>query len=280
MGTPNHPGFTIGVRFSFLVSCTKVNTHIGWHPFSVLLVGLASLKTHGHFGKNDVVKISVQAVGGEVPPEESETSTRDRVARSILEQGPSTAGELAERLELTPAAVRRHLTLLCETGHLDSRDRPVIGARGRGRPAKEFFLTDSGRNVFYHAYDRLASDAMAFLLERLGPSWLTEFAERTQASLAQRLGGETVVEARDLVSALNEEGYIASLSPVASGQQLCQHHCPVAHVARDFPELCEAETELFSRLLGTHLQRLATIAHGHGVCTTHIPASPDRKANP
>ncbi len=226
------------------------------------------------------MKISVQAVGGEVSPEESETSTRDRVARTILEQGPSTAGELADRLELTPAAVRRHLTLLCETGHLDSRDRPVTGARGRGRPAKEFFLTDAGRSAFHHAYDRLASDAMAFLLERLGPRWLTEFAERTHASLAQRLGDETVVEAHDLVSALNEEGYIASLSPVASGQQLCQHHCPVAHVARDFPELCEAETELFSRLLGTHLQRLATIAHGHGVCTTHIPASPDRKANP
>ncbi|MFW6188461.1 MAG: transcriptional regulator, partial [Actinomycetota bacterium] len=25
------------------------------------------------------------------------------------------------------------------------------------------------------------------------------------------------------------------------------------------------------RLLGTHVQRLATIAHGDGVCTTHIP---------
>jgi predicted ArsR family transcriptional regulator len=38
-----------------------------------------------------------------------------------------------------------------------------------------------------------------------------------------------------------------------------------------FPELCEAETEVFARLLGTHVQRLATIAHGDGVCTTHVP---------
>ena len=36
-------------------------------------------------------------------------STRDRVARSILTNGPSSAAVLAERLELTPAAVRRHI---------------------------------------------------------------------------------------------------------------------------------------------------------------------------
>jgi len=45
----------------------------------------------------------------------------------------------------------------------------------------------------------------------------------------------------------------------------------VAHVAEKFPELCEAETEVFARLLGTHVQRLATIAHGDGVCTTYVP---------
>jgi hypothetical protein len=56
------------------------------------------------------------------------------------------------------------------------------------------------------------------------------------------------------------------------GEQLCQHHCPVAHVAAEYPQLCEAETEAFGRLLGLPVQRLATIAHGDGVCTTHITA--------
>jgi hypothetical protein len=41
-------------------------------------------------------------------------------------------------------------------------------------------------------------------------------------------------------------------------------------VAAEFPQLCEAETEAFGRLLGTPVQRLATIAHGDGVCTTHV----------
>jgi predicted ArsR family transcriptional regulator len=28
---------------------------------------------------------------------------------------------------------------------------------------------------------------------------------------------------------------------------------------------------MFADLLGSHVQRLATIAHGDGVCTTHLP---------
>jgi predicted ArsR family transcriptional regulator len=68
-----------------------------------------------------------------------------------------------------------------------------------------------------------------------------------------------------------------------NGAQICQHHCPVAHVAAEFPQLCEAETEAFGRLLGTPVRRLATIAHGDGICTTHVtctsrattPASPE-----
>ena len=42
------------------------------------------------------------------------------------------------------------------------------------------------------------------------------------------------------------------------------------HVAAEFPQLCEAETEAFGRLLGTPVRRLATIAHGDGICTTHV----------
>ena len=39
----------------------------------------------------------------------------------------------------------------------------------------------------------------------------------------------------------------------------------------------EAETEMLAALLGTHVQRLATIAHGDGVCTTHVPTPTVRR---
>ena len=74
-----------------------------------------------------------------------------------------------------------------------------------------------------------------------------------------------------LADFLTEEGYAASIHQLPIGVELSQHHCPIAHVAAEFPQMCETETEIFSEILGTHVQRLATIAHGDGVCTTVIP---------
>lgn len=211
-----------------------------------------------------------------------DASTRDRVSRSILEHGPSTAADLAERLGLTPAAVRRHLSVLLDGGRLETREQRVYGQRGRGRPAKVFCLTDTGRESFHHSYDQLAIAALQFLRAEGGSQAVTAFAERVMGEVRRRFtaeGAEYATPADALAEVLNEQGYVASLQPVASGTQLCQYHCPVAHVAREFPELCAAETRLFSELLGSHVQRLATIAHGDGVCTTHIPHPVERKVS-
>jgi predicted ArsR family transcriptional regulator len=77
-----------------------------------------------------------------------------------------------------------------------------------------------------------------------------------------------------MARSLTAHGYASTTAETGAGVQVCQHHCPVAHVAAEFPELCEAETRAFAELLGTHVQRLATIAHGDGVCTTHVPVPP------
>ncbi len=209
----------------------------------------------------------------------ADVRTRDRVARLLLEGGPLTAADLAETLGLSSAAVRRHLDALAALGRVGSRDRPVRGRRGRGRPARVFLLTDVGRDAFPHTYDDLATAALRHLAAHGGVAAVERFAAERVGALEDRCR-ETMAEAPDdptaqaeaLAEALSREGYAASTSVIASGGQLCQHHCPVAHVAAEFPQLCEAETRAISRLLGSHVQRLATIAHGDGICTTHIPA--------
>jgi predicted ArsR family transcriptional regulator len=212
-------------------------------------------------------------------PGVGDAPTRERVARSILENGPSTAADLATRLTLTPAAVRRHLDHLLAEGHVEGRERRVYGARGRGRPAKVFALTESGRDSFDQQYDDLAVAALRFLAETGGDAAVMEFArrrvafiERDCARLLAERPGLTPAEA--LAEVLTTGGYAATVRelPVV-GEQLCQQHCPVSHVAHEFPQLCEAETEAIGRVVGTHVQRLATIAHGDGVCTTCIPSS-------
>jgi predicted ArsR family transcriptional regulator len=232
---------------------------------------------------------------------EDRVGTRNRVARLILANGPSTAADLAARLGLTPAGVRRHLDALLAEHLVEAREQRVYGHRGRGRPAKVFALTGEGRAVFHHSYDDMAIDALRFIEETSGDEGVNAFARRRFTGLAARYADTLSAAApadrpRLLAEALSADGYAASLRAPgttdqtahravsgtkavsgmksANGEQLCQHHCPVQHVAEQFPQLCEAETQVFAELLGTHVQRLATIAHGDGVCTTFIPSAP------
>ena len=217
----------------------------------------------------------------------AERGTRGQVARLILELGPSTAATLGGRLGLTPAAIRRHLDTLIAEGLIETRTARTYGNRGRGRPAKVFVITDAGRSAFEHSYDDLATNALRFIAKTAGPEAVAEFARRQVADLETRYApavahGESLAErVQALAEALSADGYAASAGPApaisassAGGEQVCQHHCPVAHVAAEFPQLCEAETEAFGRLLGTPVQRLATIAHGDGICTTHVTGLP------
>jgi predicted ArsR family transcriptional regulator len=209
-----------------------------------------------------------------------DATTRQRVMRYVVEHGWTTSSRLADQFDLTPAAIRRHLSQLQQAGMLSVRPEPSSARRGAGRPAKQYAATDHGRQVFSHAYDTFAIEAIEQLRQIGGPAAVTHFFEARfaviEARVAQLQAGDPhLSQAGALSAALTEDGFMAGLSPLAAGTQLCQHNCPYPAVAARFPELCAVETAVFSRLLGSHVQRLATIAHGDGVCTTHIPA--DRK---
>ena len=219
---------------------------------------------------NSVVKIG----SGPALKSSDDPRTRDAVARSILENGPSTAAALSERLGLTSAGIRRHLDILVADLILEAREPRISSTRGRGRPSKVFVMTDSGREKFEHSYDDLAVAALKFMSAQSGEHLVTAFAQ-SRADDIERKAASVLAKSSNklesLATFLSEQGYAASVGPRGNGEELCQHHCPIAHVAAEFPQLCETETEAFSKLLGTHVQRLATIAHGDGVCTTYIP---------
>lgn len=234
-----------------------------------------------------VVKYEVRNRSGAVAlASVSDGRTRDRVAQLLLERGSATAAELGTLLGLSPAAIRKHLDAMLADQLVEARELRNTGPRGRGRPAKAFALTVAAReNLNPHFYDGIATAALRWIEQQHGSAAVTAFAsaqlgaleERCRAALLEA-GDDPIARAEALAEALTAEGYAANASVIASGGQLCQHSCPVAHVAAEFPQLCDAETEVISRLIGTHVQRLATIAHGDGVCTTHIPAPTRRPA--
>ncbi|MFF0813840.1 helix-turn-helix transcriptional regulator [Rhodococcus sp. NPDC003318] len=210
-----------------------------------------------------------------------EGHTRAAVVKLLLEQGPITATEIGSELGLSAAGVRRHLDALIDAGEARATRSASWQQKGRGRPAKQFQLTAAGRSRLGHSYDDLAGAAMRQLREIGGEAAIVEFARRRVQTIVADIdpaAGPDVVEVEQtadaIADAFTSSGFAATTRPVGNGVQICQHHCPVSHVASEFPELCEAETQAFAELLGTHVQRLATIANGDCACTTHVPLVP------
>ena len=229
------------------------------------------------FRHNSVVKLSPEANAG------ADRRTRGAIVQLLLESGPITAGEIGDRLGISAAGVRRHLDALMDAGDAQSSAAASWQHHGRGRPAKRYRLTAAGRAKLAHAYDDLAVAAMRQLREIGGDDAVRVFARRRIDSILAGVtgvsegAGDVESTADRVAAALTEAGYATTVTPMTPdtgpihGIQLCQHHCPVSHVAEEFPELCETEREAFAELLGTHVQRLATIVNGDCACTTHVP---------
>lgn len=201
----------------------------------------------------------------------------ERVARALLTAGPSTPSDLADHLQMTPAGVRRILSGLMDTGLVVAHDRAPYGPspkRGRGRPSSVFSLSGSGRAACDETSDGLALEALRFMAEAYGPKAVEAFAVDRARRLARAMipAGAATASPHEVAAALSLAGYAAEIKPLGGvAVQLCQHHCPVVDAAREFPVMCEAETAALGEVLGKHLTRLATLAHGDEVCTAVIP---------
>ncbi|WP_434621391.1 helix-turn-helix transcriptional regulator [Arthrobacter sp. A5] len=213
---------------------------------------------------------------------ESDERTRDRVLAAVLERGPVSAVQLGTVLGLTPAAVRRHLDMLSKNGVIEVK-LTSHAKTGAGRPARRYVLSKRGQSELGDDYLEIARTALAQLSAVGGAAAVKDFAAARFAGMEQRYlpvvdaAGQDVAErSRALAGALSGDGFVASSATIhgasaLSAQQLCQGHCPIQELAAEFPQFCEAETEVFSRLLGVDVRRLSTLAGGGHVCTTHIP---------
>lgn len=220
-----------------------------------------------------------------ISPEESlpetrstDGETRRQVLSLLLKAQALSAVEIGEALELSPTGIRRHLDNLLQEGMVEYATYAPPGAARqgrRGRPAKRFQLTEAGRAQFGHHYDELAAQALRMLQANGGQAAVTAFAHQRAEDIVAPLRNQdfdSVREAADaLVAAFDASGYQTTVQEAGTGIQICQHHCPIEHVASQFPEICAAEQAVIAEVLGKHVQPLATIADGQTICTTNVP---------
>jgi predicted ArsR family transcriptional regulator len=194
-------------------------------------------------------------------------STKSRVLYALRGSGGGTANDVAQTLQISIPAARRHLMDLEADGLLESK---VYRQAGRGRPQHVFRVSQAGEAHFPTRYAQLCTDILEHI-ERLYGSGavLSVLNSRNQALLTQwqpRVQGSLEARVISLSEILNELGYQTSLEQHLSGWVLVQNNCPNLDVARDFEAMCSSEAALYQELLETKVQRQTRVLDGSRAC--------------
>lgn len=212
--------------------------------------------------------------------------TRARLVGALVHAGPATTAALADELEISTVATRKHLALLSEEGLVAAE----TVRQERGRPARRWHLTDKGRRLLPQRNADVATELFDFLTSEHGRDGVRAFLRWRMDRQAEALGSVVTAESvpdrlEQLAGALSEAGFDASVSSDGTSFVLQQDHCAIYDVARDHPEICTYEAAAFSKVLGddVSLSRRQTLAGGHDACVCcvtprHDAAGPESVA--
>jgi len=202
----------------------------------------------------------------------------------LLRAGVASAADLAERMGISEAAVRRHLQGLQSEGLVLTT---TIRSGGPGRPSTRYALSDRGRRLYPDHSAEFANELLDYVEAEHGRTALLAFLRWRQGRQSERyaaaLVGVDEPEARTAILAqmLSEDGFFAEVEHVeapdgATVLELSQGHCAISLVAAAHPEICAFEAALFRELLGVKLSRRQTIAQGASACVCSISTSTKR----
>jgi iron-sulfur cluster biosynthesis transcriptional regulator SufR len=199
-------------------------------------------------------------------------ATRRRILIALKERGGMTADELADRLGISPVAIRRHLTNLERDQLVDHEEE----RRGIGRPSYVYRLTETANRIFPNNYDQLASHVLETIQKLYGPEAVSRIFEYRTRELAQAYrplvnGGSLPDRLNQLVELREEDGYMPALEQREDGSYvLHQYHCPILRVAEGCSEACSHELALFIDLLDAEVIRQNHQVAGDDQCSYQI----------
>jgi DeoR family suf operon transcriptional repressor len=202
----------------------------------------------------------------------SSEPTKEKIFHALRNQGQMTVSDIASAVQITPIAVRHHLSSLQAEGLVESREE----RHGVGRPRQIFKLTPN-------ALERSTSRYYQFtklLLDQLKEHLPRETVDKLLLEVASSMAGEWKEELdtlplprrlERLVELLTMEGFVARVDSTNDGRFcLTEFACPYARISLSHPEVCALDASMLSRALGIPVERTSCIRTGSPSCTFSI----------
>lgn len=178
-------------------------------------------------------------------------TTRETILTELKRQGGARADDLAKMLDLTPMAIRQHLYQLQEEGAVVCCAKP----QGRGRPAKQWELTEKADVYFQDAHRDLSLDLIDSVKSLFGDEGMNRLIEHRTQKQRQRYEGASSANCslkqklKNIAAERSKEGYMAEVQETDGNFILLENHCPICEAAKACSGLCKEELELFQSML-------------------------------
>jgi predicted ArsR family transcriptional regulator len=201
--------------------------------------------------------------------------TRDRILALILERREARVEELATELDITAAAVRRHLDHLRADGLIEVR----ATKQSTGRPFHSYRPTAKAAGALPTAYADLLKRMLAGLNEK------TEVVDAIMGSVAESLAARHRDEfascdadpehrVEQVTDSMRTEGILESWHAESDGFHMTNGVCPYLEAA-EFSNLpCESDRKAIELLMGLDVEQLHRIVDGSPVCEYLVRALP------
>jgi predicted ArsR family transcriptional regulator len=213
----------------------------------------------------------------DIPSEVGRVKTRPALLELLKRVGPCDASSLADKLGVSPMAVRQHLYGLEKQRLVKYRER----GGATGRPSKLWQLTSAADHYFSDAHSELAVGMIEGVRRIFGQGGLERLIEMRskdqKRSYLARVSGCETLEAKlvALAAARSNEGYMAEVESESNGSFLfVEHHCPICSAAAACSGLCSAEHSVFKSVLGarTQIERIEHKLSGGTRCVYRVTA--------
>lgn len=211
--------------------------------------------------------------------------TRDRILELIIQRREARVEELAGELEITTAAVRRHLDKLRADGLVEVR----AVKQALGRPYHVYIPTERAHGALPESYAGLIERMLKSVGE--AESVASAISERMAASVAEKHRAEVSgADPADVVArvtaSLRSEGILESWRVDEDGYHLMNGACPY-RVAAEISSLpCDSDRKAIELLLGVRVEQVHRIVDGSPICEyiirggdEVIPLMPTNKAS-
>ncbi len=195
------------------------------------------------------------------------SATKRQILLALKRGGPVSLADLSSQLGISKMAVLKHIQVLEAKGLVGRSYR----AGGRGRPRAYFELTHGATKLFPEAYAHLTLCALRFIEAKMGREAVVQLLrQRTQEVLdasQRRFDGDFATRIQALVALREEGGYMAERGRIGRNQaEVLEHNCPILAIAEDYGEACQAEVDLFQRLLHADVEASHRVVAGDPVC--------------